>query len=93
MVVGLSDQITDSTSAQASADLVRDMRDSAGCVAVLAFYIGATLYYVTFYQSRLIPRWLSVWGMAGTALGLAAGLLVLFQAIGALRLSLAGHHA
>jgi len=43
-----------------------------------------TLYYLVFYRSLLMPRWLSVWGLAGTALGLAAGLLVLFQSIAVL---------
>ena len=52
-------------------------------MGVLAFYTGATLYYV-FYRSQLIPRWLSVWGLAGTVLGLVAGLLVLFQSIAVL---------
>jgi hypothetical protein len=50
-------------------------------VGVLAFYIGATPYHLVFYRSQLIPRWLSVWGLAGTVLGLAAGLLVLFRSI------------
>jgi len=53
-------------------------------VGVLAFYTGATLYYLVFYRSQLIPRWLSVWGLAGTVLGLVAGLLVLFQSIAVL---------
>jgi hypothetical protein len=39
------------------------------------------LYYLVFYRSQLIPRWLSVWGLVGTVLGLAAGLLVLFRSI------------
>jgi hypothetical protein len=39
---------------------------------------------VIFPVSQVIPRWLSVWGLAGTVLGLAAGLLVLFQSIGVL---------
>jgi hypothetical protein len=87
MLVAMSDQLPDggtSAATGSSADLVRDLRDSAGCVAVLAFYIGATLYYLVFYRSRLIPRWLSAWGLAGTALGFAAGLLVLFRVIGVL---------
>ena len=50
-------------------------------MGVLTFYIGATPYHLVFYRSQLIPRWLSVWGLAGTVLGLAAGLLVLFRSI------------
>jgi Domain of unknown function (DUF4386) len=81
ILVSLSAQLAADASAHASADLVRDLRDSASTVGVLAFYTGATLYYLVFYRSQLIPRWLSVWGLVGTALGLAAGLLVLFQSI------------
>ena len=56
-------------------------RASATLAGVLAFYIGATLYYTVFYRSRLIPRWLSVWGIAGTTFGAIGALLVLFRAI------------
>jgi hypothetical protein len=84
ILVSLSGQLTAGASAHASADLVRDLRDSAGCVGVLAFCTGATLYYLIFYRSQLIPRWLSVWGLAGTVLCLTAGLLVLFQSIAVL---------
>jgi hypothetical protein len=84
ILVSLSGQLTTGASAHASADLVRDLRDSADCVGVLAFYTGATLYYLVFYRSQLIPRWLPVWGLAGTVLGLVAGLLVLFQSIAVL---------
>jgi hypothetical protein len=81
ILVTLAGQLTAGASAHAAADLLRDLRDSAGTVGVLAFCTGATLYYLIFYRSQLIPRWLSVWGLAGTVLGLAAGLLVLFQSI------------
>lgn len=84
ILVSLSGQLTAGASAHASADLVRDPRDSAGCAAVLAFCTGATLYYLIFHRSQLIPRWLSAWGLAGTVLGPAAGLLVLFQSIAVL---------
>ncbi|HEX2850944.1 MAG TPA: DUF4386 domain-containing protein [Acidimicrobiales bacterium] len=88
VLVALSEQVaaaaTASSSLQASAELLRSLRDAAGVVGVLAFYTGATAYYLVFYRSRLIPRWLSAWGLAGTALGLVAGLLVLFQVVGTL---------
>ncbi|KGE70857.1 DUF4386 domain-containing protein [Spirochaeta lutea] len=31
----------------------------------LMFLIGATCLYVSFYRTKLIPRWLSIWGLIG----------------------------
>src|SRR5215469_9451079 len=36
------------------------------------------MYYVVFYQSRLIPRWLAGWGCIGEALALAAAVFMMF---------------
>jgi len=65
-----------------SGALLQTLRNQAGLIAVLAFYVGASMYYYVFYRARLIPRWLSGWGLAGTALGAVAGLLVLFRVTG-----------
>jgi hypothetical protein len=43
-----------------------------------SFSLGAFLYYVAFFRSRLIPRWLSGWGIAGIGLLAAMGVLALF---------------
>ena len=51
----------------------------AGQLGVIAFTLGALMYYYVFYQSKLIPRWLSVWGFIGAALSLAAVLLTFFD--------------
>lgn len=49
--------------------------------AVPSWCIGAYLYYAVFFRSRLVPRWLSVWGLAGITLTVAGSMLVLFRQI------------
>ena len=45
----------------------------------IVFPLGAMMFYVVLYQSKLIPRWLSVWGLIGVILHLlAAGLAGMF---------------
>jgi len=62
--------------------LLLAVRDWVGFVfAVIAFCLGALMYYYVFYQSRLIPRWLSGWGFIGAALCMVAGMLVMFHLI------------
>jgi hypothetical protein len=65
-----------------SGTLLRSLRDQADLIGALAFYVGGSMYYYVFYRSRLVPRWLSGWGLVGTALGALAGLLVLFRVTG-----------
>jgi len=69
----------------------RSSRPSARCwggrtwvrevAAVPSWCIGAYLYYALFFKTRLVPRWLSVWGLAGITLFVATSLLVLFRQI------------
>jgi hypothetical protein len=44
----------------------------------MAFGFGALMYYLVLYRSKLIPRWLSVWGVLGATLSLAATVLASF---------------
>jgi hypothetical protein len=44
--------------------------------ALLAFSIGCTLYYIIFYQTKLVPRWISVWGLVFGILGIVSCALV-----------------
>jgi hypothetical protein len=45
--------------------------------ALLAFHVGAFMYYLILYHTRLVPRWLSAWGMLADVLGMASAILVL----------------
>ncbi len=46
---------------------------------VLAFCVGALIYYAIFYQTQSIPRWLSAWGLLAIASLLSAALLTMFS--------------
>ena len=47
-------------------------------ISGLAFSLGALMYYVILYRSKLIPRWLSGWGVLGAILSVAAVVLASF---------------
>jgi hypothetical protein len=44
---------------------------------LICWCIGAFMYYGLFYRYRLVPRWISVWGLIGITLTTISGLLVM----------------
>ena len=62
------------SSFQATGDALLAVREwaSPDFVAGLAFVVGTFMYNYVMYRSRLVPRWLSGWGLVGAALMLVA---------------------
>ena len=58
--------------------LLLDANGPINTILEIVFSLGALMIYALFYQSKLIPLWLSGWGLIGALLYLAAGLLEMF---------------
>jgi hypothetical protein len=44
----------------------------------IPFVLGALMFYYLLYTSRLVPRWISMWGLAGAALYMVAPIARMF---------------
>lgn len=49
-------------------------QDPIAAMVEIVFSLGALMLYCVLYQARLIPRWISVWGIVAAVLYLASGL-------------------
>ncbi|MEZ4712964.1 MAG: DUF4386 domain-containing protein [Caldilineaceae bacterium] len=49
--------------------------DTGGLLYVLLFGVGGLMLYTVLYQSRLIPRWISAWGLFAIGMILIGALL------------------
>lgn len=58
--------------------MVQEAEKWIGLLLNIVFSLGALMIYTLFYQSRLVPRWLSGWGLVGAILYLASPLIVMF---------------
>ncbi len=56
--------------------------DIAGLLAPIFFSLGALIFYTFLYQTKLLPRFISIWGFMGVVLILALNLLKLDFSIG-----------
>ena len=61
--------------------LVSGANDSIRSILEIVFPLGALMFYTVLYQSKLIPRWISGWGLIAVILWLAVGLLGVFRLI------------
>jgi len=58
--------------------LLRTGRDLVNHVAmILSLSFGGLLFYALLFRARLVPRWLSAWGLVGATLTIVASLAVM----------------
>lgn len=69
---------SNSSALQSIGNVVYQFIDLLGPLGAILFLIGATCLYVSFYRTKLIPRWLSIWGLVGVVPYMAYALLHLF---------------
>ncbi|MGE8207211.1 DUF4386 domain-containing protein [Heyndrickxia sp. NPDC080065] len=68
---------------QTLGELLREGRDLVNHVATtMAFVLAMFLFNCIFYQTKLVPRWLSVSGLIGSILSILASLLFMIRFIG-----------
>ena len=68
-----------SAALQSMDNVLYQFLDLAAPVGTIIFVIGATCLYISFYRTRLIPRWLTIWGLIGLVLYMAYALLNFFH--------------
>jgi len=55
--------------------------DSVSNILVIVFSLDALMLYTLLYQSKLIPRWISVWGFIAILLHFSTAFLILFHLV------------
>lgn len=81
-VVGLSREAETAGAAvgQAESNLLLTIRDvTYGAGSLVALGVGALVLYSLLYRSRIVPGWLSLWGLAGAALILVRGVIEIYD--------------
>ena len=71
-------EVLNSSDYQNTGAIILRIRALFSTTTILVFSLGGLIFYVSLFQSKLIPRWLSIWGFVAIVLHLATGLLILF---------------
>jgi hypothetical protein len=69
---------TEASFFQSLGDLVLEAHDQISHVLAIVFILGALMFYYVLYQSKLVPCWLSGWGLLAAIPYFVSGVLGLF---------------
>lgn len=64
---------------QSFGDLVLEAHEQIGHVLTIVFILGALMFYYALFRSKLVPRWLSGWGLLAAIPYFVSGVLGLFS--------------
>jgi len=56
--------------------------DATNAVLALVFCLGGVMFYLLLYRSRIVPRWIALWGLVAIPFYVAADLLAMYAVIG-----------
>lgn len=59
--------------------LLVNAQDPIAAILEIVFSLGALMFYYVLYQARLVPRWISGWGIVAGIAYLTAGLIAVFN--------------
>jgi hypothetical protein len=83
LALGQEAAASDAPHFEAMGEMLRTARDLVNHVAlIIALGLGDVLMFFVLFRSRLVPRWLSAWGLLGAGLAMAASFLVLLGVTG-----------
>lgn len=60
---------------------LKQANDWIGSILTIVFILGGVMFYSLLYQSQLVPRWLSGWGLIAAVPYIAAAFLTMFDVI------------
>jgi hypothetical protein len=67
----------DASNLQVLANVLLEAKEIA-VFGMIVFCLGGLMFYYLLFQSKLVPQWLSGWGLIALIMNLAVGLLVMF---------------
>ncbi len=70
---------TDAAGYQTLGSILLANQEMITTILIIIFSLGALMLYTAFYRSRLIPRWLSIWGVIAILMHLSTAVLVVFR--------------